>query len=89
MKKAVFIAMALLLMAALTVPAALAEPVDDPATPNCNEALIDHNTTFYVTDTGWGPTPSVTYDCVNGWGNDDWELTLTQPALLQVTVEDC
>ena len=89
MKKSAFVLLAVLLMAAIAVPAAVAQPADDPETPNLNEALIDHNTTFYVVDSGWGPTSSVTSDCADGWGDDDWQLTLTSPALLTVTVADC
>lgn len=61
---------------------------DDPATPNLDESLIDHNTTIPVTGS-WGPTSSVTYDNVNGWGDDDWELTVSAFGFLTVTVEDC
>lgn len=61
---------------------------DDPATPNLDESSLAGNTTYYLTDSGWS-TSTVTNDCTNGWGDDDWELTLTSAKDLTVTVADC
>lgn len=41
-----------------------------------------------ITDSGWS-TATSTGDCVSGWGDDTWELTLTQIKELTVTVTDC
>lgn len=41
-----------------------------------------------LVDSGW-TTPTSTSDCATGWGDDTWNLRLTQPRNLTVTVEDC
>lgn len=40
------------------------------------------------TDTGWYDW-SVTSDCADGWGDDQWEFTNSAFGFLTVTVEDC
>lgn len=43
--------------------------------------------TFNITDDGWNTSTS-TSDCATGQGDDDWSLTLTNPASLTVTATD-
>ena len=40
-------------------------------------------------DTGWLQTWSRTSDCIDGWGDDTWTITLTSPYDLTVRVQDC
>ena len=65
--------------------------LDDPTTLNLDESRINHNTIYYLTDEGWAGS-SVTYDCYpdyEGWGDDQWELTLTYYSFVTIKVEDC
>lgn len=89
MKKILVLVLSITLLSVLfgAMPVAFAAD-DDPATPNLDESLIDHNTTIAVAGS-WGPTSSVSYDDVNGWGEDDWELTVGAFGFLTVTVVDC
>jgi len=88
MKKLIAIVLTVAMLSmGLGAAVALAAP-DDPATPNLDESLLAGNTTYYLTDSGWS-TSTVTSDCTNGWGDDDWQLTLTTAQDLTVTVADC
>jgi hypothetical protein len=90
MKKLVTIVVMIAMLAtAFGISSIVIAADDDPATPNLDESLVLHNTTYYLTDTGWSEMYTETTDCVNGWGEDDWELTLTDPYTLNVTVRDC
>lgn len=51
-------------------------------------ATVTASAVFEVDD-GWGPTSSQTSDCVEGWGDDEWEFTNTAFGYLTVTVADC
>jgi len=48
--------------------------------------------THYITDEGWAKYKTSVYDCYcpdwEGWADDEWELTVTLPGYLTVTVED-
>ncbi|MFC2042312.1 hypothetical protein ACFLTV_02285 [Chloroflexota bacterium] len=69
----------------------LAFPVLAQDTPpsNIDELVgVTQSATYSVTDTGWSETYNQTNDCVNGWGNDDWELTNTTYGYLTVTARD-
>ncbi|GEM_PF-2695023 len=46
------------------------------------------NGIIYVTDSNWS-TSSRTSDCAQGWGNDEWRLTLSQPKTVRIRVDDC
>jgi hypothetical protein len=50
---------------------------------------ISAQATYPYTDTGWPETYSSTSDCVEGWGDDDWEFTNSAFGFLTVTVRDC
>jgi hypothetical protein len=41
-----------------------------------------------IVDAGWS-NYSYTSDCAQGWGVDEWHLTLTQPKTVRLRVEDC
>lgn len=43
---------------------------------------------IYVTDSNWS-TDSETSDCAQGWANDEWRLTLSQPKTVRLNVDDC
>lgn len=52
------------------------------------DQLIGIQSVISVTDSGWS-TPTNTSDCATGQADDTWELTLTEPRNLTVTVADC
>ena len=48
---------------------------------------------IHITDAGWN-TPTATFDCERsgrdkGWAADQWDLTLTQSYIVQITITDC
>ncbi|MEM2130180.1 MAG: hypothetical protein QXZ70_06245 [Candidatus Bathyarchaeia archaeon] len=51
-------------------------------------SIVSPNGIIYVTDSDWS-TNSVTSDCAQGWGNDEWHLTLSQPKTVRIRVDDC
>jgi len=85
MKKALFVtclAVMVIFMATTTVQAADNNVVPGLfSTQGADIVLPD--------DTGWLQTWSGTSDCVDGWGDDIWTITLTRPYDLTVRVEDC
>ena len=43
---------------------------------------------YQIDESGWSGS-SETSDAVNGWGDDQWQLTLTSPRNVSITVVDC
>ena len=83
MKKALFVtclAVMVIFMATTTVQA---------GDNNIDPGLVSMGAVVLLDDTGWPQTSSQTSDCVDGWGDDTWTITLTGPWDLTVRVQDC
>lgn len=51
-------------------------------------STVSTNGIIYVTNSNW-TTNSTTSDCAQGWGNDEWRLTLSRPKTVRIRLDDC